>query len=97
MQLPFGLNFSEVQTKWRGILNPFISNPSLQSVILPKISLLEGSNTVNHTLGRNLTGWRIIRQRGSATIYDTQDVNSSPNLTLLLNASANVVVDLECF
>ena len=84
-------------TRWRSILNPFVGNPSLNSVILENISLASGSNSVNHTLGRALTGWRIIRIRQSATIYDTQDVNPMPDLTLLLTASAACVVNIEVF
>jgi hypothetical protein len=97
MQLPYGLELSQMQTKWRSILNPLIGNPSLQSVILSNIPLVSGSNPVNHTLGRKLTGWRIIRINAAATIYDTQDQNTMPDLTLLLTSSAPCVVSLEVF
>lgn len=97
MLLPLGLDISLMQTKWASILNVLLKNPSLKSSILKSVSLASGSNTINHQLGRALTGWRIVRQRASATIYDTQDSNSYPDLTLLLTASGAVVVDIEVF
>lgn len=86
-----------MQTGWSQQLNPLISNPSLQSIILKKISLTSGANVINHLLGRNLQGWRIVRLRALASIYDTQDSNTTPQLTLQLVASAPVVCDLEVF
>lgn len=97
MQLPKGLTLPLLQTKWASILNPLLGNPSLNSVILPNVNLVNGSNTINHTLGRALMGWRLIRVRAAATIYDTQDSNPMPSLTLLLTSNAAVTVDLEVF
>jgi len=88
---------SQMQTKWASIINPLLSNPSLQSSILSNVSLASGSNTINHLLGKPLTGWRIVRIRASATIYDTQDSNPRPELTLLLTSNNPVVVDIEVF
>lgn len=95
--LPLGLTLSLMQTKWAQILNVLLRNPSLNCSILAKVPLAEGSNTINHLLGRRLTGWRIVRQRAAAEIYDTQDSNPNPTQTLLLTASAAAVVDLEVF
>lgn len=86
-----------LQTKWRSILNSFLGNPSLNSLILEKVALQSGSNVINHLLGRKLQGWRIVRIRASATIYDTQDSNNQPDLTLFLTSSANAVADIEVF
>lgn len=86
-----------LQNTWAALLNVMLGNPSLQCNILSKVVLTTGDNKINHLLGRKLIGWRIVRQRASATIYDKQDSNQSPNLTLVLNSSANVTVDLEVF
>lgn len=86
-----------LQTNWAQILNPIIQNPSTQSIILPNISLVAGDNTINHLLQRKLQGWKIVRQRASATFFDKQDSNPQPQLTLILNASAPVVINLEVF
>jgi hypothetical protein len=101
MQLPFFQTaiqeLSLLQTKWKSILDPVISQASVQSIILPNVPLKNGTTVVNHLLGRKLVGWKVIRQRASASIYDTQDSNQTPNLTLVLVSSAAVSVDLEVF
>lgn len=86
-----------IQSTWSTILNPIIAQPFNSGVILKSVKLVSGSNTINHKLGRDLQGWVIIRQRASATVYDTQDSNTNPSLTLLLTASAPVTVDLLVF
>ena len=86
-----------LETQWSSQINPLLSNPSLQSIILPNVALASGTNTVSHLLGRRLQGWRIVRQRALASIYDNQDNNQMPNLTLVLISSAPVVCDIEVF
>ncbi len=79
-------------------LQPMIVKIQNDSGILTRVSLVAGStNVVSHLLGRKLLGWNVIRLRGEATVWDDQDNNLSPNLTLLLLTSADVVVDLEVF
>lgn len=72
-------------------------SPLLAGKILEKVVLSASSNTIRHTLGRTLKGWFIVRQRASATIYDTQDSNTTPEVTLKLTASAGVTVDIYVF
>lgn len=90
-------DLSLLQDRWKAILDTLLTNPSLQSNLLHAVTLTSGSNTINHKLGRTLIGWRIVRLRGSATIYDTQDNNPQPDLTLQLTSSADVSIDLEIF
>lgn len=73
------------------------TNSLAAGVILEKISLIAGNNTINHKLDRNLQGWFIIRLRSSASIYDKQDSNQIPDKTLILNSSADVTVDIFVF
>lgn len=88
----------QMQTRWASLLNPLLANPTLDSSLLQNISLVTGANVINHKLGRNLQGWQTVRYHGSyAQLYDTQDTNQTPSLTLNLNASANVIVDLVVF
>lgn len=89
--------FMLMQTDWIKKLNPLLAKPQSASSILQNVSLTTGNNTINHLLGRKLQGWKIIRQRASASIYDNQDNNSMQSLTLLLVSSAPVVIDLEVF
>lgn len=90
-------DLSLMETSWASQLNPLLANAMNNSLILKSISLATGANVINHTLGRKLQGWIIVRQRASAAVYDTQDSNQTPNLTLQLTASAPVVVDLAVF
>lgn len=86
-----------MQNAWATQLNPLLANPLAQGQLLKSVSLVSGSNSINHKLGRKLQGWIIVRLRASATVYDTQDANQSPAVTLQLTASAPVTVDLWVF
>jgi hypothetical protein len=90
-------DLSQMQTTWAQKLNPVIDSPISQGLLLKSVSLSSGANTINHTLGRKLQGWIVVRIRSGASIYDTQDSNSMPELTLTLVSSANAVVDLFVF
>lgn len=90
-------NFQLMQSKWASILNPIISSPANNSLILKNIHLAVGNNVIPHLLGRNLQGWKIVRQRGPASIYDNQDQQQLPQYMLTLVSSAAVSVDIEVF
>ena len=97
-KLPQMQTLSQLSTKWAAIINPLLSNPANNSLLLQNIALASGNNSVNHMLGRKLQGWKPIRFHGSyADLYDLQDTNQTPELTLVLNASAPVTIDLEVF
>lgn len=78
-------------------LNPVFNTPTLGGNLLTSQTLAVGANTINHGLGRTLTGWQIVRQRANAQIWDSQDSNKSATQTLALNSSAAVVVDIYVF
>lgn len=86
-----------MQTKWASQLNPLLAGLISQGLLLPQTALVVGANVVNHRLQRNLIGWFIVRQRALASVYDTQDLNQFPALTLTLQSSAIVTVDLFVF
>lgn len=86
-----------VQNQIGSALDLISITPVLGGNLLTQISLVTGSNTISHKLGRNLIGWQIVRQRSLASIYDNQDNNKTPSLNLILNSSAPVVVDLYVF
>lgn len=90
-------DFNLMQTKWASQLNPVLNNPATNSIILENVVLINGTTVVNHLLGRALQGWKIVRQRGPANIYDDQDSNQKPQLTLVLISDALVSVNLEVF
>lgn len=94
--LPQKLSWDLAQTQWAQQINPLISNPLTQGNLLYNISLETGLNSINHKLSRKPQGYLIIGMHNAyAQIYDT--VSQQPNLTLILNASAPVVVDLYVF
>mgnify|MGYP001481484389 CR=1 FL=1 len=86
-----------LQTSWAAQLDPLLINPLNKISVLQGVQLSSGLNQVNHLLGRKLQGWFIVRQRSAATFFDSQDSNPQPQLTLALNASASVSVDLGVF
>lgn len=101
MNLPIIFNKDEIfqlfQSKWSSILNPFLSNISNNTSILTDVPITAGTNVINHYLGKKLTGWRIIRIKSAAKIYDRQDSNPIPNLTLVLISDIDAIVSLEVF
>lgn len=86
-----------MQTQWAQQLNGLLSNPLSNGMLLKEISLSTGNNAVNHKLGRKLQGWVLTRQRALAQIYDAQDTNSMPQLTLSLISDVPTVVDIYVF
>lgn len=99
MQLPYFQTadelLSKMQTKWKSILDPILAKP--QSLILKNVALINGTTVINHLLGRKLQGWKPVRLRALASIYDTQDSNQTPDKTLVLVSNAAVVADIEVF
>ena len=95
--LPQKLPLPMMQTQWAQQLDPIIANPTVNNLVLQNVALVSGTNVINHKLGRKLQGWYTSRIRANATIYDNQDGNQTPQLTLVLIASADVVVDLVVF
>lgn len=67
-----------------------------ESIVLRSQSLVSAStNKIGHGLGRKLSGWKVVRRRADSRVWDDQDNNPTPELTLWLKCSADVVVDLE--
>lgn len=97
MQLSTNLPFAQMLTKWASALNPLLANPVNSGSVLKNVQLSTGVNSIPHLLGVELQGWFIVRQRAAASIYDTQDQNQMPQLTLKLVSSAPVSVDLVVF
>lgn len=90
-------DLSTVQQNLIRTLNPIFNTPTLGGNLLVQQSLTLGANTINHGLGRKLNGWQIVRQRAQADIWDSQDTNATPTLTLALNTTAALVVDIYVF
>ncbi len=91
-------SMTQMQTVWAAAIDPLLRQPLSNGILLQSLPLASGANVINHKLGRKLQGWFLTRSRGvAASVYDTQDTNAVPNLTLTLNSSAAVVVDIFVF
>lgn len=97
MKLPQGLSQTNMENRWASLIEPVISRSQNNSLILKNITLIAGSNTINHLLGQKLSGWKTTRINAAVTIYDNQDANQTPHLTLVLIASAPAKIELEVF
>jgi hypothetical protein len=98
MSLPKQLPWDRASSIWKQQLDPVLANPMNGMSILKRITLVSGFNSINHLLGAPLQGWLPIRYHGSyAELYDMQDTNPTPQLTLELNASAPVTITLAVF
>jgi len=86
-----------VQTKWKSLIDPIISNQLIDGHVLYGIKLSIGSNNINHLLGRNLLGYIIVGIDGLAEIYDSQASNQQKNLTLILVSNAAVTANIYVF
>lgn len=90
-------DLSLLQSSWSSLLNPVLSNPLTQGFLIPGVTLVMGSNTINHRLGRKLRGYLITGINAAATLYDAQSDNRTPDLTLVLISNAPCKVDLYVF
>lgn len=86
-----------MQTSWATEINPVLKLPINSGQILKSVSLVVGTNSINHLLGRKLQGWFLVRQRALAEIYDAQDSNLTQAITLALVSDAVVTVDIFVF
>lgn len=59
--------------------------------------LVNGSKLINHLLGRKLQGYLIISKDANADVWDSQSTNTTPAVSLILNSSGPVKVNLWVF
>ncbi len=83
-----------MQTRWAATLNPVLSNPLNDVLILKNVELVIGDNVINHRLSKTQQGWFLTDLQGAATIYRSAPLNG---VTLTLNSSAIVTVNIGVF
>ena len=88
---------NNIQNNIEKTIDTIVSKNQNDSILLQNISLKTGDNIISHKLNKKITGWYIVRLRQPAIIYDTQDTNTQPNLTLLLTSDIDVIIDLLVF
>jgi hypothetical protein len=98
MQVPYiqtdSKDLSQIQTKWRSVLNPLLAAPMVQVKVLKGIKLKNGINNIDHLLQQTMQGWFITDIDGAATIYRSAPLK---DLTLTLTSNASVTVNLAVF
>lgn len=83
-----------LQKQWTSQLNPLLAVSLTQGSLLPDTKLINGVNTFNHYLGKQMTGWILVDQNALASIFRSQPLNSQ---TLTLTSNAEVTVSLWVF
>jgi hypothetical protein len=83
--------------RWAASLNPLLSNPMVDGLLLNSVAVSTGANTINHGLGRKLQGYFVVMNSAAVTFYDSQKTNPRPDLTLVLNASGAATISLYVF
>ena len=83
-----------LQKQWMSQLNPLLASILGQGNLLPNINLIDGINTFNHYLGRQMQGWFIVDNDANANIYRSAPLN---NQTLQLTSSASCTINLWIF
>lgn len=78
-------------------LDSIISSQIVRGLILSNVALINGTTTINHTLGRILVGWFIIGNNAAVTVHDTQASNTTPAVTLVLVSNGAAIVTLFVF
>lgn len=96
-QISSNLSFPDLLNKWSSQLNPLLASVLAFPVLLSNVNLIMGSNVLNHTLGKKLRGYIVVLNSANATFFDSQQTNPSPQITLILNASAPTTVSLLVF
>jgi hypothetical protein len=86
-----------LQTNWASNINPVLTNPLVNGIILSNVKLVTGDNAINHKLGRKLQGWFTVLSNAAVSLYDKQSTNKQSNLTLILNSSGPATVSLYVF
>lgn len=75
-----------------------IQNSQFQNGVFVDASLLSASdNTINHGLGRKVTGWVVVDKNANANVWQSTAVNNFPDKQLILKTSVNVTAKIYIF
>jgi hypothetical protein len=83
-----------MQKQWTSQLNPLLAVSITQGSLLTNKLLNIGTNTFNHYLGKQMSGWFIVDQDAKASIYRSQPLNSQ---SLTLTSDEVVTIALWVF
>ncbi len=88
----------KVQQSVQEAIKPVRDSKILDGVLLTNVSLTSGvTNNIEHRLNRKPFGFIVVRKRGAADIWDSQDSNQLANRTFALECDADVEIDIWIF
>lgn len=88
---------SSLQDATEAVLKQIRNRQIIDGRLIEGVTIETVETVVDHKLGRALRGWIVVRQGADARIWDQQDDNARPELSLVLVASASVKVSLWVF
>lgn len=94
MQLPLISDPKVAQTKWKSILDPLLAQPISSSQILTGIVVVNGTNVINHRLGRLMQGWIVTDVQSSVILYRSAPFNDT---TFTLSSNGSSIINLLVF
>ena len=85
---------NQLQENMEQAINPVLKSQIIDGIIIKDVEVLTGTpKTINHLLGRAITGYAVIKRNASSQIWDS----ANDKRTLTLNSSANVTINLWVF
>ncbi len=88
---------SQLQTQWNAQISPVIEQPLVRGHLINNITLISGTNVIDHRLSRKLQGYIVVLKSANVTIYDNQSTNPMPDKTLILVASGPATISAWVF
>lgn len=85
-----------LQDSLRKLFNALLSKQVIDGRLISGVAITSGAALeVNHGLGHAPRGWVVAGRNANATVWET--ASDTPNATLVLNASADVTINLWLF
>lgn len=92
------LPLSFIQDNVENFTNQFGNKKIIEGISVTRIAMTSGvDKVVNHKLGRQWLGWIVTRKSNAADVFESSTSNPAPKNTIILQANANVTLDLWVF
>ena len=90
------IDLTQVQDAVSFVFQDIASKAILDGRMISDV-LVNGAKMVNHGLARKLQGYIVIAKDSNESIWDSQTTNTTPSISLILNSSGPVRVNLWVF
>lgn len=78
---------TNLQANVADALTPLQNKPILDGILLRSLSVLSGSNTIQHKLGRKIVGYFVVSQTAASGFHD--DIQSTSSKTSFVLTATN--------